>query len=301
MFLRLLKSEFYRARKQKNPYILLVFLLLAVLLTCLVLIKFDFLSPIGIDRDTYVALTAEGNSMEGIDDAVQLGTMLGSEIDSETEIIGKGIFYDADVNTLFNMVVAELDVLLLLTIFVGIFIGDIFSMGIEKNLVICNNKRSTLFLARATVIAIYALILHVFTFIFTIISVGIMGNGITFDWNKYTVGYLFLSYLLTVAFGIVIYAVTVATKSKAAGITIGVILSTGALASIISVANWYLVNKFDLKSDFSIANYFITENLVTLGVPFTSTQATRAIVVSVVFIAAAVAVIMSLNKKRDIV
>lgn len=302
MYIKLLRSELYRTVRQKNPYILLIIGAVITFLTCFVLLKLDFLAPLGIDSETYMAIASEGNSMEGMENAAQLGAIIGQNttVDANTSLIGEGVFYSADINKLFNIVIAELDNLLLMAIFVGIFIGDVYSMGIDKNLVISNNKRGILFAARATVIAIYSLVLHAFTWIVTAICAGTMGKGFDFNWSGKVVVYLIVSYLLVVVFGLMEYAFVVLTRSKAAGITIGVILSTGALAAAISVVNWLIIRKLNIDSDFTISNYMVTENLVTFNSNYTSGELTRVLCVCAVYAALSIILTFVLNKKRDI-
>ena len=304
MFLKLFKAELYRASKLKCVWILLVVLLAIAVLMNLVLLKFDFLGALGMDASTFMALTQEGNSMEGVNDAAQVGAYLGSNsmvATEDTKLLGEGVFYDADLPTLFFMHVSDLNPIMLLAIFVGIFIGDIFNTGVTKNYVISNNKRNVLFLARFAVITIYSVIIHIFTWIFTWIGAAMWAKEVDYNWNGHTVGYIFISLFLTIVFSLLVYAITMITKSKAAGITVGVVLSTGILTTAISVANWAIIKKFQLKSDFSVAKYMLTEILSTISNDFTSSDITRALIVGCVYAAIAVVAIVMCNKKRDIV
>lgn len=304
MFLKLFKAELFRASKLKSPYILIIVLLIIAVLMNLVLLKFDFLGVIGMDSETFMALTGEGNSMEGVSDAAQVGAMLGSNTVSRgegTSILGKGVFYDADVPTLFYMHVSDLNPIMLLAIFIGIFVGDIYNTGLTKNYVISNNRRNLLFAARFAVIAIYTTIIHVLTWIFTLIGAAMWAKEVDFNWNGHTVAYIFFSWFLTLVFALLVYAITALTRSKAAGITIGVVLSTGILTTAISVANWVIIRKFQLDSNFSISDYMLTENLSTVNNEFTSGDITRALIVGCVYALICIAAIVTVNRKRDIV
>ena len=304
MFLRLFKSELFRASKLKSTYILIIVLFVISMFLNLVTLKFDFLGAYGMDSEQYIRLAEGGNSMEGVNDAAQVGTIMGeSMVTSNTEevkILGEGLFYSADIPTLFQIHVSDLDPIMLLAIFVGIFAGDIISTGVNKNLVISNNKRNLLFAARATVIAIYAVIIHIFTWLFTLFGAAIWAEKVDLGWSQHAVGYWFVSLLLTIVFAILIYAITVLTKSKAAGITIGVVLSTGALSLIISIADWAIKKKLDVKSDFSVANYLLTENLGSLRVDYTNTALIRALVVAALYTVVGIVVVAVINKKRDL-
>lgn len=304
MYLKFLKSELYRASKLKSTYILIVVLFLISILMNLVLLKFDFLGALGVDNKMFMELTQEGSSIEGVNDAAQLGALMGGNMVSEgqksRDILGEGLFYEDDIPTLFYMHVSDLNPIMLLAIFVGIFVGDIYSTGIGKNLIISNNRRGTLFAARVTTIAIYSLIIHIFTWIFTVIGAAQWAKSVDFAWSKNTVIYLFFSLYLTIAYSILVYAVTVITKSKAAGITIGVVLSTGVLATIISVANWAIITKLGLKSDFSVGNYMLTENLSVITQDFPGNTLSRGLIVATVYIIISVVAVYITNKKRDL-
>ena len=304
MYIRFLKSELYRASKLKCTYILLIVLLALSMIMNFVLLKFDFLGQLGIDSQMFMELGEGGNSMEGVNDAAQIGSYMSNQIvvegEKERTIIGEGLFYKSDVPQLFYVHVSDLDTIMLLAIFVGIFVGDIMSTGINKNLIISNNKLSTLYLARVTVIALYALIMQIFTWLFAVLGAALWAESVIFNFGKTFFVYFFVTYFLSLVFSLLVYAITLVTRSKAAGITIGVVLSTGALTLIISIANWAIITKFGLESDFSVANYMLTENMGSFALDYTNGELVRALVVGVVYAVIAVGAVLITNKKRDL-
>ena len=304
MYLRLLKSELFRASKLKSTYILIIVLLAISMIMNLVVLKFDFMGAYGMDSEQFLELAEGGNTMEGVNDAAQFGSLMGGNLATsdpeDVKLLGEGLFYSADIPTLFQLHVSDLNPIMLIAIFVGIFAGDIVNTGVNKNLVISNNKRNVLFAARATVIAIYSVIIHVFTWLYTVLGALIWAKKVDLGWSQHAVVYWFVSLLLTIVFAILIYAITVLTKSKAAGITIGVVLSTGALSLIISIADWAIKKKLDVKSDFSVANYLLTENLGSLRVDYTNTALIRALVVAAFYTVVGIVVVAVINKKRDL-
>ncbi|MBR2295523.1 MAG: hypothetical protein IJ869_07165 [Clostridiales bacterium] len=320
MFWNFFKSECYRASKLKSAYIIPAILLVVVLLVSFVLVRIDMYGLMGMSREDVDRISQEGSSAEGISDSFRMGFDAGihagegmyySEGDEELEleeveektpvsIIGEGIFYTEDVPELFYQNVGTLVTILLLAIFTGIFFGDVYSTGITKNLTIANNRRSLLYGARLLVLACYTFLFHIFTLISVIISAALMAESVKLNFDRSFILYFLISWLMTFAFCLIVAAITTVTKSKAAGITVGVILASGFLTLAISIANLILVRLLDLEEGFDISRFMITENLVVINLHADGSDVLRAIIVSIIYGAAAALIGNAINRRRDL-
>ena len=320
MFLNFLKAEGYRASKMKCIWILPLIMLCLVLVVSFVLMRIDMLGMMGMSREDMDAIAEQGASAEGLEDSFRAGFSagvdMGNDIVTATEgdteaveeekvpepvtIVGEGLLYREDVPEIFYQNIATLDTILLLAIFTGLFIGDVYSTGVMKNITIGNRKRGLLFTARMTVVAAYSLIFHILTYLFTVNAVALMGESVRLNLDGAFFKYFIFSWIITVAFCFVVTAVTTLTRSKAAGITVGVILASGLLTMAISVANMILVRKFDLDSSFSLANYTLTQNLAVLNLHSEGHVVVRALMCSIIYGILAFTAGAIINKKRDI-
>ncbi|MBQ4271436.1 MAG: ABC transporter permease [Clostridiales bacterium] len=320
MFLNFLKAEGYRASKMKCIWILPIIMFCLVLLTSFVLLKVDMLGMMGMSREDMDAISEQGASAEGLEDSFRAGfsagvdmgndmvaTAEGEDVEVEVEveqedvsIIGEGLLYREDVPELFYQNIATLSTILLLAIFTGLFVGDVYSTGVMKNITIGNRKRGLLFTSRMTVIAIYSFLFHVVTYIWTLICVALMAESVKLNADGAFFKYFFFSWIITFAFCLVVAAVTTLTRSKAAGITVGVILASGLLTMAISIANMILVRKFGLDDSFSLANYTLTQNLAVLNLHSEGHDVARALMCSFIYGILAFAGGFVINKKRDI-
>ncbi len=232
-----------------STYVLPVILLVIILINSVMLLKIDLFSVAGIDQATYEQISSEGNSVEAISDGFQMGFDAGYdasvsyyegseeeiEVDvPEINLWGEGLLYYDDVETIFQQSVATLGQILLLAIFVGIYIGDVYRYKFDKNLVVA--------------------------WLSTVLCAALMADSVKFNIDKASIIYFIVTYLLVFAFGLVIMVITNATRSKAAGITIGVILSSGILSLAVSLATLLAINYLNFPDDFNCANCFLSQN-----------------------------------------
>ena len=320
MLLNFLKAEGYRASKMKCIWILPIVMFFIVMITSFVLLKVDMLGMMGMSREDMDAISEQGASAEGLEDSFRAGfnagVDMGSDMASATtgiedeeeeeeerppvKIVGEGLLYREDVPELFYQNVCSLSNILLLAIFTGLFVGDVYSTGVTKNITIGNRKRGHLFTARMIVIAAYTFIFHIITYIWTLINVALMAESVKLNMDGAFFKYFLFSWIIVMAFSFVVAAVTTLTRSKAAGITVGVILSSGLLTMAISIANMILVRKFGLDSNFSLADYTLTQNLAVLNLHSEGHVVVRALMCSLIYGGLAYTAGLVTDKKRDI-
>lgn len=311
MFINALKSELYRASKMKSVYILMGVLVVLILVNNFIYLKVDLYGLLGMDADTINQVQEMGTSGEAYSDSFMAGFDAGlgvtSDVDENAEeeglesinILGEGVYYNEDIAQLYSLDVGSLYVLLLVAIFVGLYIGSIYKFELDKNLVRFVNRRFVLFASRMTVIAIYTLVLQTLLWLMCIISKAIMTDNVYLGIDRSFVIYSIVAYLLTLAFAILVASITHITKSMAGGITTGIILSSGILSTLISIATFIIQKKFELSGDFSLGNFTLTMNLAALTLNSSGHMVLRALVCALLY--GAVAYILSMIKvgKRD--
>ncbi|MCQ2515250.1 MAG: hypothetical protein MJ094_00115 [Saccharofermentans sp.] len=312
MFINALKSELFRASKMKSIYILAIVLIALMLLNNFIYLKVDLYGLLGMDADAITELQEMGTSgeayndsfMAGFDAGLQSGELAAQDAMENgiepIKILGKGVFYEADVAELTSLDIGSLDVLLLQAIFIGLYIGGVYKSELDKNIVKYSNKRGTLFAARTTVIALYTLILQLIVWVMAIWGMATMGQSLVLGFDSSFVIYSVVIYLLTVAFGILVAAITHLSKSMAGGITTGIILSSGILSTLISIATIIIQRKFNLDSDFALGNYTLTMNISALTLNSDGHMVLRALICALVYGVVAYVVSLIRVSKRDL-
>jgi len=312
MFINALKSELYRVSKMKCVYILAAVLVALLLLTNFIYLRINLYGLMGLDADAVNHVQEMGTSTEAYEESFMSGFDAGLQAGSRStesafengiesiSILGEGIYYDADVAELNSLDIGSLDVLLLQAIFVGIYIGGVYKFELDKNIVKYMNRRSVIFAARMTVIAVYTLILQFIVWIMAIFSMAAMGSGVRLGMDSAFFIYAVVAYLITVAFGFFVAGITHLTKSMAGGITTGVILSSGLLSTLISIGTLILQRQFNLEDTFALGNYTLTMNLSALTLNSDGHMVLRAIICALVYGACAYVISLIKVKKSDI-
>ncbi len=306
MFAKAFKSEFFRISKMKSTYILPAVLVVIVLITNFIYMAVDLYGLMGFSREDVEAIQQMGTSAEGYEESFMSGFQAGinstenMQADSEFVILGEGPFYDEAVSAIYTLDVGSLHEILLLAIFVGLYIGNIYSTGLDKNLNIFAGKRVLLYGVRMLMISLYALVLHVFTWFSSILSAAWMGAGVDLGIDKAFILYFLITWLLTIAFGSIVASMTHLTRSKAAGITLGVLLSAGLLSTIMSIASLMIQRKFDLDGSFNLGNYTVTQNLAVMNLDSDGHFVVRTIVCALVYFVLTYLSGLLVIRKRDI-
>lgn len=301
MLLNFTKSEFYRATKMKSFYILPIVLLVLIFFVSMVYLKFDK-SLYGLDADTVQSASSSGVTVDSMSDGFMLGFESGTQSAANAEdvkIWGEGIMWGADVASLFQMSIAGLDSLMLLAIFTGLFFGSVFATGSDKNLVIGNSRKELMFASRMLVILAYSGIMTLLVFIFQAIAVAAYGAPFDLGLDASVVKYFIYVWFLSFVFCSLVALVTILTRSKAAGIAFGIVMSMGILSLVISLVD-LLVSKLTDAVNFSLANYTVTNNIGMLTLNSDGSQVIRALVVGLIYLAVSVTVIVLNNRKRDL-
>ena len=307
MFAQAFKSEAYRISRMKSTYVLIAVLGAIVLIVNFLYLRVDMYGLMGFSKEDVEELQQMGTAAESYEDSFMTGFQAGlesseniAEGDTTIHVLGEGILYEESVATLYMMDVGSMYELLLISIFVGLFIGSVYSTGLDKNLNNFAGRRSLLFSVRILLIAIYCLIIHIFTWIYCLITTAMMAKSVRLEFDKAFVLYFFVTWLLCVAFGCIVACMAHMTRSKAAGITLGIILSAGLLSTLVSVASLMIQKRFDLAADFNLGNYTVTHNVAALGLYSDGHFTVRAIVCALVYGGLSYLCSLIIVRKRDI-
>jgi len=307
MFAKAFKSEFYRIGRMKSTYILIAVLAAIVLIVNFLYLKVDMYGLMGFSKEDIEDLQEMGTSAESYEDSFMTGFQAGlqsseeiAEGDTTIHLLGEGILYDESVATLYTMDVGSMYELLLISIFVGLYIGSVYSTGLDKNLNNFAGRRGLLFAVRMLHIAIYSFVMHVFTWIFCLITTAMMARSVRLEIDKAFILYFLVTWLLCVAFGWIVAGMAHMTRSKAAGITLGIILSAGLLSTLISVASLMMQKRFDLGTDFNLGYYTVTHNVAALSLYSDGHFVVRAIICALVYGGLSYIGSLLVIRKRDI-
>ena len=307
MLWNFIRSETYRATRLKCFYILPVIMLAATFLVGMIVMRMDLAGMLGYTQQDLQELGELGNSVEGYQRSFEVGFNTGLDMSRNTienggspelKMFGIGLCYYEDVPEIFHQNISSLDQLILVAVFAGMFMGEIFTTGNDRNLLISTKHRGLLLAARYIVFAGYMLILHVLRFFFSAFSVLCLGESVKWNIDRSFIMYFIITYFLTVAFGYVLCALAYVTRSKAATVAVGVSLALGVLSMAISLVN-YIVNR-NFNTHFDLARYTLSQNLTTLGLQSDGDFVLKTVVVGVVYFVAAIAVGAVTAKNRDI-
>lgn len=332
MYIHLLKSEAHRAVRLKCVYVLLIVLVAFSFVQMAIYTKFNLF---GMTKEDAYELSDEGYSAEGMSEAFNMGFSSASgsvdanaeddtyvtstvvtitdddtgtsvtydEVDTPSlgDLWGEGLFYYEEFPVLLWLNISASFHFLAIAIFTGIFLGAVYKNGYDKNLIVSNRCRFTLFMARITVIAAYTLALIAATFIFTALWDALFTHEVTWNLDGAVFGYLTISFLLAFAFACVVAAVASFTRNTAAALTVGVLLSTGFLSVMLSIATLILKYMFpDLPDEFNLINLTLTQNAEVLALDSSGKEVIRALLCSLVYGAASILSSGMIIKRRDI-
>lgn len=291
----------------KSTYILIAVLMGIFLLTNFLYMRVDLYGLMGLSKEDVEQIQEMGTSAEGYEESFIAGFQAGMDTSENLNdasepitVLGEGPMYEESVAMIYSMDVSSLSEALLLAIFIGLYIGNIYSTGLDRNLNVFAGKRMMLFGTRMLMISIYGLVLHIFTWITALLSAALMGKSVVLAIDKAFVIYFIITWFLLTSFGCIVASMTHVTRSKAAGITLGILLSVGILSTIMSIASLVLQKKLGLESDFNLGNYTVTQNLATINLYSDGHFVVRAIICGAVYFAAAYILSSMIVRKRDI-
>lgn len=299
MLFRMTKSELYRASRMKCTYIIPIIMVAIVMLLCFMYMRLDS-EQLGLGESVFSNYIEDEDEREEAmkNDLTNIVTTDEEEARSGS-LIGEGIIYDWKVDNVFNIFTSAADILLLLSIFVGIFIGMLHSTGTDKNMLIASGNRNVLFGARAITIGLYSLMFELLILLSTIVGIAIFGKSVSFDDPVRLIKYTAVSWIMVFTFSMLIMLIGNLVRSQAAAITIGIILAYGVLNMILMLVD-ILIRKIFGVDDFALSEYTITGRIQSFRVFSSTGYITKSLIVCGVVLAIITAIQVNINRKRDL-
>ncbi|MBP5261376.1 MAG: hypothetical protein J6Z43_04515 [Clostridiales bacterium] len=303
MLLNFLKMELYRLIKMKSTYVMAIIMTVVTLMYTIFLLSFSFDSLMfllgGSDSSATYEYTVE-------DGEVNYDVFTGPEITEEDKeeakansVFGIGQAYYNDVAETYALNIQGLTGLLLIAILAGLFFGNDYSSHVNKNYTIINGCRWVGFTAKLLALMIYIMAFHILTWIICFISHLFFADSADPGFDKASFVYFMLTYMVTVTIVTMIGFVTTLFKSKAAGVTFGVLVSIGTLSMPIRIADFIIRMKYGWQ-DFSL-NWFIPSRiLANLSLNSGGKVVIIALVCAIIYFISAFEGSLMLIRRRDI-
>ena len=303
MLLNFLKMELYRLIKMKSTYVMAIIMTVVTLMYTIFLLSFSFDSLMVLLGGSDSSATYEYNVEDG---EVNYDVFTGPDITEEDKeeakansVFGIGQAYYNDVAETYALNIQGLTGLLLIAILAGLFFGNDYSSHVNKNYTIINGCRWVGFTAKLLALMIYIMAFHILTWIICFISHLFFADSADPGFDKASFVYFMLTYMVTVTIVTMIGFVTTLFKSKAAGVTFGVLVSIGTLSMPIRIADFIIRMKYGWQ-DFSL-NWFIPSRiLANLSLNSGGKVVIIALVCAIIYFISAFAGSLMLIRRRDI-
>ncbi len=190
-------------------------------------------------------------------------------------------------------------ILIMVSVFVTLFVAAEQKNGFIKNIAGQFPRRGILIIAKLVSVALQLFIMFLTFALFTLIfSFIYWGDKITLNSVSDLLQIVAIQYLLHFAFACLITLLYHLINSSALCMTLGILLSSTLANSLYSVID-YVLEKFT-QNAFHSAEYMLSGNIALVGAGITSDMATRAIIVSLVFIFMSTGFAVLTVQKRDI-
>jgi len=315
MLLDFTKMELYRILKMKSTYILAAVMVVLCIFYGFFLMGFNIGGLFGISSDDYDSYTSMDDIDENVDNGVyeeEYNIFGGSDSEqvqndvnnksntSSFRWVGEGLYHDNDVAEMFYMNEKSLNGLMLLGIFAGLFFGETYTSGINKNFNRYNKNRWVGPTAKVLAAMVYTFVFQVITWIMSFITCAIWARKLVLGFDKAFFIYFFVAYLISVAFLMTVAFVAILFRTKAGAITYAVIMALGTLDLIIKVGDLIIEYILEIETKFSLADLLLTMNLSRLTLNSSGRDVIVAIVCGLVYLASSYMAGLLLVKKRDI-
>ncbi len=315
MLFNFARSEAYRALKMKCVWILAIVLFALCVITGFTYTKISTFNMMGVEdeeleqvmedadyekaMDISVNVEANNNNGEPSETGIQTG-VTGAQVDSFSDLFGEGMLYKSTVAKMFKMNVTGMNAFLIMAIFAGLFAGDVYSTGVNKNNLKGMNHKGHVLAARVLVIAVYALFIQILMYAFSALTMAWWAKSLRFGFSAGFAVYFLVTYLGLLAFSVIVFAIASVTRSKAAAIAVGVVISQGFL-TLLSLAVNHLINKtLGWADHFALSDYMLTANIQGLSVSDSTGDIIRVAVIAAIYLVVGYGIALIVSKKRDV-
>lgn len=293
----LVKMEQYKLFKSISAWVIVA-----------VIVAFGALAAYATSADLD-AMADELENMEGADGFAAENFAAEESAQAENEAdFSVGIYFDTDYGwinedvNVFDYFIINLQsgiYMVLLSIFTAIFVFSEYSDGYIKNIAGQITYKGKLVLAKLPSLLSFVLLIFLVSFLTNILFVRIFVGSVDFELTASRAKIILIQLLLHFAFVCVVMLVTSISRSKAAGIVVGLVFSTG-----FGVLLWMAVNliarRLGAPDTFDIGEYTIVQNINSIGSAFDFDGTARILAVGIGFIIASVVISLLIANKRDV-
>lgn len=314
--INLIKMDVYRLLKTKSYYVMIVIMALLSAFS-IVMLKIDIewqrkenKNVIQIEeedtRDTSQS-TVIVTDIEIEEELLEYSDANDNEIviGLQSDLNKEWVYSNIDFKDYINNSIQGVVLLLFCVIFVPIYVNAEQKNGYIKNIAGQLKNKGMLVLSKLIVVALQVLtIFGVFVIVSAIAGKIEFGDSFTFCNLRTTFKILGIQYVLHVAMSIIIMAITLISRSVAAGITYGILSSMGLIGSIIN-GGIAIISKYLKLREFNIIEYTVGTCITQMcNTEITNILANevaiKSITVSVIFIVIPTVISMLCIQRRDV-
>ena len=264
--LNILKMDLYRMFKSKSFYVLNI-ALIVIILSLGLMMRFTLNMDYEKAKDSSFTFSSEDGSLDTGDSSI-------TKEDYNTAIAE--IKEDTDVSLLLNIQYSEMIISTLIAIFIALFICSELDSGFIKNVVPLKNSRVNIVISKNIIVALFIIVQAVIAIAVSIIATIIISGKINIINTKEVMIFMAFQVLLRIAFSSLLILVGYLLKSKAAVMTIGILLAVNIHGVFLGFLDKFVsIFGFNLSELTIIGNSQITK--------FETIDYQRIIVISIVY------------------
>lgn len=264
--LNILKMDLYRMFKSKSFYVLNI-ALVAIILSLAGMMNFTLNMDYESAKESGFTFTSEDGSLDTGDSSITK-----EEYDKTIEEIKQ----ETDVAQFLSFQYSQMIISTLLAIFVALFICSELDSGFIKNIIPLRNSRINVVISKNIIMVLFIIIQAIVAITTSIISTIILSGEINIVNTKEIIIFMALQILLRVAFSSLLIAISYLLKSKAAVMTIGILLAVNVHGIFLGLVDRFIsIFGFSLSQLMIIGNSKITK--------FESSDYQRVIIISIVY------------------
>ena len=264
--LNILKMDLYRMFKSKSFYVLNI-ALVAIILSLAGMMNFTLNMDYESAKESGFTFTSEDGSLDTGESSITK-----EEYDKTIEEIKQ----ETDVAQFLSFQYSQMIISTLLAIFVALFICSELDSGFIKNIIPLRNSRINVVISKNIIMVLFIIIQAIVAITTSIISTIILSGEINIVNTKEIIIFMALQILLRVAFSSLLIAISYLLKSKAAVMTIGILLAVNVHGIFLGLVDRFIsIFGFSLSQLMIIGNSKITK--------FESSDYQRVIIISIVY------------------
>ncbi len=276
-----IRMEFFRLSKMKALIVLPIVMVVVMFIQTFFLLRFNpegaLVSAFGLDS---------------------VATQLGGSSENYS-MFGRGEGYNFTVAQTFESNVHGTLIILMIAIMAALFLGSDYATHNIKNYPIINGRRWVRIAAQMTVMAAFVLAVFIVAWIVSFMSNLVWAKSLRLGLSLKSLRFFVRSYIAAMAFVSVLCFLVTLTKSRAAGMTFGILIAIGVLNIPIGIFDFLLEHKYHWK-DFSLNYLFPARILEKVGMGASGKVVILTTFCAIIYLVLTIAGSILLSSKRDL-